>query len=323
MTFARFLAILFITNSHLDYLYPARWMASGGALGNCLFFFLSGYGLMRSELVAPRGVLEWAWRRAIRIYPAIWIFVLLYFGIYRSLYLYWSPLNIVSQFIWPTPFWFITALVAFYAAFYPLMKLRSAAALIGAMCAAGVAYSYYYLTVLDLGVFSIEGAGYFKWLFYFCIFIYGAWWGLRGSLPKGQWRHLAVFLACFAYYLMFRVGMSRVPWLGQWQFTLHAVSFPMTYSLVALAQSQWVERAVMSRPALAWFMGFIAAMTLEIYITQDAIYRSALVLSFPFPVNIAVFSVLSLVLSYALYRAAGFVRGALGKLETKWTKGTT
>lgn len=40
---AKFFAVLLVLNSHLDKCYPIPALATGGALGNALFFFVSGY----------------------------------------------------------------------------------------------------------------------------------------------------------------------------------------------------------------------------------------------------------------------------------------
>lgn len=40
----KFLAVLFITNSHMDLLYGEySYLATGGAIGDALFFFISGF----------------------------------------------------------------------------------------------------------------------------------------------------------------------------------------------------------------------------------------------------------------------------------------
>ena len=44
-TLMLFMATVLITLSHLDAFVPDPRIATGGAIGNSLFFFLSGYGL--------------------------------------------------------------------------------------------------------------------------------------------------------------------------------------------------------------------------------------------------------------------------------------
>ena len=43
----KFLAVLFIINSHADLMYPRmKMLATGGAIGDCLFLFCSGFTLL-------------------------------------------------------------------------------------------------------------------------------------------------------------------------------------------------------------------------------------------------------------------------------------
>ena len=72
--FLRFVAICLIVNSHLDAYYPTPMLATGGMLGNSLFFMLSAFGLAISWRSHPRPFSEWYGRRIRRILPPIWVF---------------------------------------------------------------------------------------------------------------------------------------------------------------------------------------------------------------------------------------------------------
>ncbi len=63
----KFLAALLITNSHMEILYGEySFMATGGAIGDALFFFCSGYTLF---LGRNASFFNWYKRRINRIYP--------------------------------------------------------------------------------------------------------------------------------------------------------------------------------------------------------------------------------------------------------------
>ncbi len=49
----KFLAVFIIINSHCDILYPEsiRALATGGAIGDCLFLFVSGFTLALSPVI--------------------------------------------------------------------------------------------------------------------------------------------------------------------------------------------------------------------------------------------------------------------------------
>ena len=69
----RFLGPLLITNSHMDLIYPNPLYATGGALGDAIFFFISGFTL---NFTKHTTVFEWFKRRLYRIYLVVFSVVL-------------------------------------------------------------------------------------------------------------------------------------------------------------------------------------------------------------------------------------------------------
>lgn len=59
----RLLAIFLIVNSHIGELYPDCRFAVGGHLGNSIFFFASGFGLLLSCRLNPLRTLNWYRKR--------------------------------------------------------------------------------------------------------------------------------------------------------------------------------------------------------------------------------------------------------------------
>lgn len=67
----KFFAVFLIINSHMDICYPKySVLATGGAIGDCLFLFASGYTLFWKQ---PIGFLGWYKRRIYRIYPSVFM----------------------------------------------------------------------------------------------------------------------------------------------------------------------------------------------------------------------------------------------------------
>lgn len=65
----KFFAVFLIINSHADICYPKYSMlATGGAIGDCLFLFASGYTLFWKQ---PVRFDNWYKRRINRIYPSV------------------------------------------------------------------------------------------------------------------------------------------------------------------------------------------------------------------------------------------------------------
>lgn len=68
----KFLAVFLIINSHMDALYVKYGMlATGGAIGDVLFLFASGYTLLLSKRNLSFD--NWYKRRISRIYPSVFV----------------------------------------------------------------------------------------------------------------------------------------------------------------------------------------------------------------------------------------------------------
>lgn len=71
--FLMFVAILMVVNSHLEEMYVggSKLLATGGVLGDALFFFCSGYKLFLGKMDRFD---NWYKRRIVRIYPSVIVF---------------------------------------------------------------------------------------------------------------------------------------------------------------------------------------------------------------------------------------------------------
>lgn len=287
-TFLRFVAILLITNSHLDKLYPVSAMATGGQLGNSLFFMLSGFGLAASY--RRKGDVFWPWlqRRLSRIYPSV-LLVALTAAVITGAVFEWGVVDYVRHLLWPTEYWFVAAIVCFYVPFFWLMMLRSKIVFLVLIGLLFLPYFYFYFTVLDLSRFSVED-GYFKWIFYFQVMLLGGFLANRDVVTKpitSPGRNtvlLGLFvMAYFGIKLMVAKGV-----LTELQFLIHWLTFPiMVFSLFAM-DTHLVKARIMKSVA-APFIALVAGATLEIYLLQKYVYGNSFVSALAFPGNVAVF----------------------------------
>ncbi len=305
--FLRAIAILLITNSHLDALYavgPLSQLSAGGALGNSLFFMLSGLGLGLGGLKkGTQPFREWMRRRLSRIYPSVWIVVILLAIGFEFSWKIWDMKDYFHELFYPTLYWFISALVVFYLLLYPLLKKQCDQWLVIAFFLLFIPYLLFYFTVVDLTTFSVEGGGYFKWIYYFQIMILGVWLAgrykkLEGKRPSGQ---DLIFLALT---LLTYGGLKILIAMGygaEFQCFVQWLMFPFVYYALKIAQHPWVK-ALYKHPVSGFFIMVLGTATLEIYLVQHHIYTLAFLGAIMFPLNILVFSIICVPLAYGIHK---------------------
>lgn len=106
----KFLATFLITWSHLAVMFPDSYkgLITGGAIGDGLFFFCSGFTLF---LGRNDDFFDWYKRRINRIYPTIFMWALFSTVVFSWK---WSVIDTIT-----TPqYWFISCIMVYYAIFY-------------------------------------------------------------------------------------------------------------------------------------------------------------------------------------------------------------
>lgn len=304
----RFLAIVLITNSHLDHLYPWPQLGTGGAIGNALFFMLSGYGLVVSEQGMRRSFPSWYWRRITRIYPSGMLVTAMDMALNRS-WLHWRVMDYVSAFLWPTLFWFVGAIMIFYLLFFTVMRLGKGRFFLAGIALLCAPYLYWYFSFVDLSAYTIEGASHFKWIFYLQVMFFGGYLADSVRIPKGTVKHLLYLCAALLGYMGIIIAVRAG--FGMVQSLIHVITFPITYLVLSLSKSPFVTQRILKQKAASFLVSLMAGVTLEIYMVQYMVYSNRFVIALPFPVNIIVFWVIVVLLASIVESVASFSRKIL------------
>ncbi len=290
----RALAALLIANSHLEAFYPVRQLAADGLLGNSLFFLLSGYGLAMGSRDATklRPFARWFLRRVSRIYPALFVVVTVGIVIPTGCWRTWSLADARYHLIWPTPYHFIAQITVFYLLDYPLLRVgRPAAFRLGWLALVPV-YAGLWISGFDIQWLS--------WVFYFQMMLLGGDLARPTNRPGTHPWLAALALGIGLPVYVVTKAMLSVGRAGAVSFLPHALMFPIVWALLDLASWPPILEAVASRRWLAAPVGFLAGLTLEIYLVHDYVFQAPRVVGLGFPGNLLAFWAITLGLAWAV-----------------------
>lgn len=278
----RFFAVCLITNSHMDSIYPHASLATGGAMGNAVFFAISGLCLS----VPEKGEIgAWILRRIQRIYLPVFLAGLFLFVILEQRI--HSFADFLSLFVYPTRWWFVGAIVLYYALFLLFVfRMNRKHQKILAVCTA-LLYAVLYIFFLDTSVWSIEKpSGHFQWVFYFEVMLLAYlsrdW--LQEIVINRKQKLLFLFLQAllFVIYYSFKFLMSKFPALFSVQFLVHVLTLVFLWFLFLAGKGceNRIRKFLTGKP-LGKLAAMLSSFSLEVYLVQEYIIEKASVLSFP------------------------------------------
>lgn len=283
----KFFAALLITYSHMAILFPKfQGLVTGGAIGDGLFFFCSGFTLF---LGRNDNFVNWYKRRINRIYPTIIMWALF------STFVFGWNWN-VSDLIFTPRYWFIPCIMVYYIIFYLIktywMKYLNIITIITAII---IAMSDYF--ILDHSKTMMYADIRYMRIYYFSFMLLGAMTALRQhntySLKKSSIYsilYLALYYVCMAIYKIddffchFQI-ISLLPLLAA------------IYWIYQLSNTEKVS-SFLSKKYIGWSIIFISGLTLEIYMVQYALFTNKF--NYIFPINIILTYIVIFITAYLL-----------------------
>ncbi|MFQ4139762.1 acyltransferase family protein [Nodosilinea sp. PGN35] len=325
--FLRFFAIALIVNSHLEGFYPIPQLAADGFLGNSLFFALSGVGLALSKKNLQLSFTSWYARRVSRIYPAL-ILVTLIFTITLELRWKISVIQFFRLIVWPTPFLFIAQLMIFYLFYYFIVKLNKKYLLAILLLLSLVFFSLYFYpaqsTVFNDLASYLHPNNFLSWVFYFQMMILGGWIA-KDQVSSRSWVNslsnnlfLTIFLVIFTFtaYALVKALMA-FGFLSNGYFLLNLLTAGFLISVFAFTANSQFVGFLSSRVNIAKIVIFIASLTLEIYLVHVSFWKFKLFQDFYFPLNIALFVLLSIFAAFVLNQTVATVPNYIASLANR------
>lgn len=268
-SFLRALAILLVLNSHFDSFYPDARFATGGAIGDALFFALSGIGIFLSYKSKQLEFGVWFSKRVLRIYYSCWaVLVFIYFPLF-----FWNNfdpkqvLGYFSLFFFP-PWWFLQAILVFYCGTFPLLKTLSKKYTFIFLGTLTMVYFIVYILMYS-NTFFIELIP-FKLFFYLFIYVFGFVLAINNEkiIYKG-WRDLGFLLLSIFIFFGIKIYSQRTLDFTL-QFIQHITLPFICYFALKCVRSSAIER-LMDIKLVKRIVDFLSGHTLEIYIINSSI----------------------------------------------------
>lgn len=271
----KFFAVLLITNSHMEHLYvDFKALATGGAIGDALFFFCSGFTLFLSK---QRRFDNYYKRRINRIYPTVFMWALM------ASVLFGCNDNMLNIIIWGGG-WFVSCIMIYYVVLWLIRKYAFSYLKIVFMLSLLLSFMSYYFWQNDSHIL-IYGATFLKWGFFFLFMLLGAMVGC-GKVKAGAFSFkkdlLCLFVSLAAFYGFLWAG-SKSELCFSWQIVTLLPLLGITFYLYKLCNSSCFLKLIENKYT-APVVKIVSGLCLEIYLVQYWVMSDKL--NFLFPLNI-------------------------------------
>lgn len=288
------IAAIMITNSHMDLLYGKySALATGGAIGDALFFFCSGFTIF---LGANAGFFNWYKKRINRIYPTVFA---------------WALLAAILNFHHHDMFhvlisgggWFVSCIMIYYVIMWFVKTYAKDKLLMVFIIVFAVILGWYLLFGIgDTKGNNMYGNCYFKWCHNFVYMLLGASLGLRRKQQSNSVNAPVLPVICM---LLLSVALFYgLCWFknkdGIYDFVQMASIFPLMgvcYFLYQFCNTKPLTSIYSSKVGNV-FIRLIGGLCLEIYLVQFDLFTDKM--NSIFPLNLLVMFAIIVVAAYVL-----------------------
>lgn len=273
----KFLAVLLITNSHMELLYGKYCiLATGGTIGNALFFFCSGFTLFMKPITSIKDFPNWYKRRINRIYPTVLAIAIIKCSLFDI------NLNIIDIILHGGG-WFVSCIMTYYVFIYLIgLYLREKVSLI--IIIVSLASCLWFFSVertFPFDIYYYKDSGYLDWLIYFNFMLLGAKIGSLNIEDNGKSAKKLIFslLGIIVFYTIYVSGVK----IEKLEF-IEILSFiPLLLAVYYLYQwgNRNMAKKIYTNKAGYFVIRFVGGLCLEIYLIQNCIFTDNLNSLFP------------------------------------------
>ena len=299
--FVKFIAVFLVLNSHMGVCYPKyQFLATGGAIGDALFFFVSGFTLFLGS--GNIRFDEWYKRRIKRIFPSLLAVAIIGSFVFGKTVPF-------GDIILAKNYWFIQCIFVLYPFLFIAKKYVSKHIILLILSTIAIMSLFPFI---HAGEYLFWGYGYYRWAVYLLFMLLGATIGKNRERIRtwNIWTAISLALLCVAgwYGIVYLFGKSA----------LHVLSIlPMmgvAFFTYCIGRSQPFERLLHSKIGVVVIS--IGALCLESYLIQKMIITSNWNNLFPW--NIPIIMVLVLIASFVAKLFANLITQLFDSQPLNW-----
>lgn len=285
----KFMAVFLIINSHADIMYPKlKILATGGAIGDCLFLFCSGFTLFMGAQTSFGNYYK---RRIARIYPSVFASVVFIHLKNQNPMIDWTELVCAKP--------FIVAIMVYYIFLYFIRKyainkislIFAVTIVITLLTYIGFPYKY---ETGSKGLYGITS--YYRWIPYFGAMLLGAYTGIKRKLLRyNGWMDLVKLITCLILFYGIQFAAKKYPLVAPWQIVTIAPLMGIVMYFYKWCNNGFFRRIYESKAGKAVILT-VGGLCLESYLIQYALFTSKL--NHIWPLNLLIITLVILVCSY-------------------------
>lgn len=287
------IASCLVMNSHFDGIWPVSALATGGAVGNCLFFSVTGF--LIANIKQP--FFPWYGKKLMRLYPAIFIITSISIPfrlIFEQGFAWGNKYGLLAELLLSSRYWFLQALIFLYIPYYLVMSTECKNYLPQVGCIVCLIYLVCYFAFKNIRVWTIEDGTRFKWIFYFGIMLIGAKYA-KIVKDRKEFHSLArsgiMASIAFGMFYGFKFILDKFPAIMPFQLVEHIILAAFTYEIFAFFLG--LEQ-VFKRCSTSWLwkpVRVISSITLEIFLVMDYLISVFEGMKFPLSLLLSVSSI--------------------------------
>lgn len=303
-------AALFVVNSHMGNCYgPLSALSTGGAIGDALFFFCSGFCLANSNFSRFD---NWYKRRLVRIYPAVlcWAFI-------SALFWGRNMLDMVLAKDW----WFIHCILCYYVILWFIVRFtnRYLNIIFWGLNTLIIVFYIIHPTVENYQeiMYSRSQINKFPYIFNFLFVLLGVVIARSKSFTnklRGT-PSLIILVLCLTTFYGILSATTKSVTISRWQVLSLIPLAGIVLSFLRLCNTRMALQIYSTR-FIGFIIYFIGALCLEIYIVQGLLINPEI--NHLFPYNIIIIFTAILFAAYIVRSMSNFLVQTFNKGPYNW-----